>query len=287
MNGPPPTPAATCRLASRPMPLVHVCGVRPRQGPVGSRRAVAPCLQECLRPDLDPDRPGSRQPARRHRRRGNGVHNSRPRPPAGRFMLLRPRLSRHPGLPAVRGLRSRSRRSARSCGSRSTPARCRRTTISAGSRTSSSTWRSTGPKRFPKQAIVNYLEKIGDASSAPTSTRTRRSTRPSTSSRCRPTTRSSSTRARHPARLGRRRHVRSGRGRQGARRRARGVAARPRRRSRACSTSSRRCCSPGSRYAERLPIGMPEILKKAPRDTLVALLQGLVPPRPDGGDRRR
>ena len=43
----------------------------------------------------------------------------------------------------------------------------------------------------------------------------------------------------------------------------------------------------GSRYADRLPIGKPEIIKRAPRDALVRVLQGLVPPRPDGGDRGR
>ncbi len=30
MNGPPPTPAHTCRLAISPMPLVQVCGVNQR-----------------------------------------------------------------------------------------------------------------------------------------------------------------------------------------------------------------------------------------------------------------
>ena len=41
MNGPPPTPAATCRLASSPMPFVHVCGVNQRlrgQRELGDRR---------------------------------------------------------------------------------------------------------------------------------------------------------------------------------------------------------------------------------------------------------
>jgi peptide/nickel transport system permease protein len=38
--------------------LHHPC---PRQGPVGARRAVAPCLPQRLRPDLDADRPGARQ----------------------------------------------------------------------------------------------------------------------------------------------------------------------------------------------------------------------------------
>ena len=44
MNGPPPTPAATCRLASNPMPFVQVCGVyqRPR---ARASSAIVPAVQ--------------------------------------------------------------------------------------------------------------------------------------------------------------------------------------------------------------------------------------------------
>ena len=89
------------------------------------------------------------------------------------------------------------------------------------------------------------------------------------SSRCRPTTRTFIAQGpRHPARLGRRRHVRPEGGRQGARRRASrsgGSAAAP---ACACSTSTRKVLFKGSRYADRITIGLPEILDKAPRDTL-------------------
>ena len=43
----------------------------------------------------------------------------------------------------------------------------------------------------------------------------------------------------------------------------------------------------GSKYADRITIGKPEIIKGAPRVGARSLLQRLVPPRPDGGDRRR
>ena len=43
----------------------------------------------------------------------------------------------------------------------------------------------------------------------------------------------------------------------------------------------------GSRYAERLPIGKPEIIRTFPYDRLKKFYTRLVPPRPDGGDRRR
>ena len=56
-----------------------------------------------------------------------------------------------------------SRKSARSCGSSSTPDPCSRTTTSAGSRTSSSTWPSTARSTFRKQDIVAFMESIGDA----------------------------------------------------------------------------------------------------------------------------
>ena len=43
----------------------------------------------------------------------------------------------------------------------------------------------------------------------------------------------------------------------------------------------------GSQYANRSPIGDPDILQKAQREQLRALLSRLVPPQPDGGDCRR
>ena len=43
----------------------------------------------------------------------------------------------------------------------------------------------------------------------------------------------------------------------------------------------------GSRYAERLPIGLPEILKNAPRERLRRVLPEVVSPRSDGRGRRR
>ena len=126
-----------------------------------------------------------------------------------------------------------------------------------------------GTKRFPKQAIVDYSRRSA-CRSAPTSTRTRRSTRPSTSSQV-PTDDS-------------RELLDNGldilrewagdvtfdpdRGRQGARRRPRGVAARPRR-VRAHRRQAVRSSSRASKYGARLPIGEPEILKTAKRDTLV------------------
>ncbi len=85
-----------------------------------------------------------------------------------------------------------------------------------------------GTKRFPKQEIVDFLEKSRHG------VRRRRqrvhvvrrdhlhAASPDRRTRARE-------RDRRAPRLGRRRHVRSGRGRQGARRRARRVAARPRR----------------------------------------------------------
>ena len=43
----------------------------------------------------------------------------------------------------------------------------------------------------------------------------------------------------------------------------------------------------GSKYAERLPIGLPEVLKNAPREKLRGVLPEVVPPRSDGGGRGR
>ena len=124
--------------------------------------------------------------------------------------------------------------------------------------------------------------------SAPTSTRTRPSTRPSTSSTV-PTDDKAfvAQGPRHPARLGRRRHVRAGRGRQGARRRARGVAARARRVAAPVRQAAPRCCSRARATPSGCTIGLPEILKKRAARRARPLLQGLVPARPDGGDRRR
>ncbi len=43
----------------------------------------------------------------------------------------------------------------------------------------------------------------------------------------------------------------------------------------------------GSKYADRITIGKPEIIKRRPARHARALLQGLVPARSDGGHRRR
>ena len=92
---------------------------------------------------------------------------------------------------------------------------------------------------------------------------------------------------RHPARLGRRRHAttrpRSRRSAAWCSRSGGSAAARRR----GCSTSTPRCCSRAraTRIASRSACR--RSLKKAPRDALVPVLQGLVPPRPDGGDRGR
>ena len=43
----------------------------------------------------------------------------------------------------------------------------------------------------------------------------------------------------------------------------------------------------GSRYAERLPIGLPEVLKSAPRERAAGVLPGVVSPRQHGRGRRR
>ena len=43
----------------------------------------------------------------------------------------------------------------------------------------------------------------------------------------------------------------------------------------------------GSRYADRTPIGTPEVIQRAHARAAAALLSRLVPSRPDGGHRRR
>ena len=170
----------------------------------------------------------------------------------------------------LRAASTTSPRSARCCGSRSTRARCRRTTISAGSRTSSSTWRSTGRKRFPKHehhqlpredrhAVRRRPQRVHelrrDRLPARGPDRQRRSSSARASTSC-ATGRGDITF--DPAEVEKERGVvleewRLGRGARHA----------------PVRQAGRRCCSRASRYAERLPIGMPEILKSAPRDTLV------------------
>ena len=125
-----------------------------------------------------------------------------------------------------------------------------------------------GTKRFPKQAIVNYIEKIGMRFGADVNAYT--SFDETVYMLTVPTDdRSSCTRARHPAGLGGRCHVRAAaRSRRSAAScsRSGGSAAG---RTRASTTSSAPVMFQGSKYAERLPIGLPEIIKKAPREALV------------------
>ena len=66
--GPPPTPAATCRLASRPSPFVQVCGVnhRPRASASSRDRPVAEHA----------DRPARRRAGRRRRRPRRARHSA-------------------------------------------------------------------------------------------------------------------------------------------------------------------------------------------------------------------
>ena len=86
-----------------------------------------------------------------------------------------------------------------------------------------------GTTRFPKQALVDFLETSGmrfgaDLNAYTSFDETVYTLRSPPTSEAR-----RSRRPRRPPRLGRRHHVRSRRGREGARRRARGVAPRPRR----------------------------------------------------------
>ena len=108
--------------------------------------------------------------------------------------------------------------------------------------------------------------------------------------------------------LARRPDRRAGRDRSRAAR-ARGLGAAARTSIRAASIASAASCCPnggmhlgagertqdkirraqleGSRYADRPPIGKPEIIQNAKRDAAAPLLPRLVPPRSDGRDRRR
>ena len=100
--------------------------------------------------------------------------------------------------------------------------------------------------------------------SAPTPTRTPASTRRCTCSRCPPTAPASSRRASTVlADFAGGWTLEQERDRQGARRRARGMAAGPGRDSRAAAPSSSPSLMHGSRYAERLPIGDPDVIKSS------------------------
>ncbi len=87
-----------------------------------------------------------------------------------------------------------------------------------------------GTRRFPKQALVDLLEKSGVAFGADLNAYTSFDETVYTLTGPHRQARAPRARGRHPPRLGGRRDVRPRRGREGARRRARGVAARPRRR---------------------------------------------------------
>ena len=181
------------------------------------------------------------------------------RPAAQRPPLFHPRRTRGP-------------QSACRCGWPSTPARSRRNPISAGSRTSSSTWRSTAPRTSSRASWCRSSNRSARAS-ARTSTRRRRSTKPSTCSTSRPIARAivdgacscctTSPRASRCCRpeIEKERGVvlEEWRGRLGAGSRL--------------TDKQLPVIFQGSRYAERLPIGLPEILKSAPRERLLAFYQ--------------
>ena len=84
-----------------------------------------------------------------------------------------------------------------------------------------------------------------------------------------------------------RRHVRSERHRPRARHRPVRVAACTSAPASGPQDKIRRVQLEGSRYADRPPIGNPEIIEHAQREQLIALLPRLVPSGPDGRDRRR
>ena len=67
-NGPPPTPQTTCRLASRPMPLVQVCGVK--------RRLRCSSSSASVRRPRHPEREHARRAGRRRARRARGRRSS-------------------------------------------------------------------------------------------------------------------------------------------------------------------------------------------------------------------
>ncbi len=145
-----------------------------------------------------------------------------------------------------------------------------------------------GTKRFPKAEIVNYLEKHRHAlrrrpQRVHELRRDRLSARGADRQARESSARASTSCATGPATspTTRRRSKRSA----ASCSRSGGSGAAPYARLR--DKHSRRCMFKGTRYADRNPIGEPEILKKATARHAVPVLQGLVPPRPDGGDRRR
>ena len=173
---------------------------------------------------------------------------------------------------ATSSARTRGRPSACRCGWPSTSARSRRSPISAGSRTSSSTWRSTAPRTSSRASWSRSSSRSARAS-ARTSTPRRRSTRPSTCSTC-PTDRAgyvdrgllvlhdfAAGMSLLPAEVEKERGVvlEEWRGRLGAGSRL--------------TDKQLPVIFQGSRYAERLPIGTPEVLKSAPRERLLAFYQ--------------
>ena len=203
-------------------------------------------------------RPRAREAAPRRRRREDGDLPERAavvRPAERRARAARGAVAR-----GQRGLRARGRR----------PARARALRRAHGVQRD---------RAVPEAARSSTTSRRSACGSAPTSTRTRPSTRPSTSSRSRPTT----ARDRCDKALDILRDwagdvvVRPGRGRQGARRRARGVAARPRRR-RADHDKQLPILFRARTYGERLPIGLPRDPQDRAARHALPLLQGLVPP---------
>ena len=162
-----------------------------------------------------------------------------------------------------------ARRSGCRSGWRSMPARFRRSRTSAGLRTSSSTWRSTAPRTSSRESSSRSSSRSAPGS-VRTSTRRRASTRRSTCSTCPPIATGTWTRAcsrcaiSPPAwsccqRKSRRNAAWSSR--SGA------AASAP---ALAITDQQLPVLLQGSRYAERLPIGTPEVIKGAPRERLLA-----------------
>ena len=179
--------------------------------------------------------------------------------------------------PALLHPQNGGRRSGCRCGWRSTPARSRRTTISAASRTSSSTWRSTARENFKPGELISFLESIGARFGPHVNAYTSfdetvymldvptdsRATSIAACWRC--TTSPAGMLAPAPrSREGARASSRSGAG---------GSAP-----ARGSPTSSCRSLFQESRYAERLPIGTPEILKRPRRAAAVAFYRSGIAP---------
>ena len=193
------------------------------------------------------------------------------RPAAERPPLFHPpeRAARQPRVDAAGGQRRR---------------RSRKKPTSAAWRTSSSTWRSTAPSTSSRASWCRSSNRSARAS-ARTSTPRRRSTKPSTCSTFRPTSPATSISGMlvlHdfaagisllPEEVEKERGVvlEEWRGRLGAGSRL--------------TDKQLPVIFQGSRYAERLPIGLPEILKSAPRERLLAFYQKWY--RPDQHGRRR